>query len=426
MTTRAIAPLPGNTHVQPPLGLRVLMLNYEYPPLGGGAGFATAALAERLASRGARVDVVTAAADPDRAAGSAHLEVVEPTAEGERLTLYRVRARRRSVHQAGFGAAGGYLLRALPVVRGLLRRRRYEIVHFFFSLPTGALLPFLDLRDSATVVSLRGSDVPGYDRSNAKLEVAHQFLRPLTRRIWRGADRVVPVCQHLGELARLTDPTVRYTVIGNGVDLDVFRPAEQTMRSAAGPLRCVAVTRLVERKGLGDLLRAWTMLERGRYTLELVGTGPGESELRSMVVQLGLQDDVTFAGALHRDEVAERYRHADLFTLAPHHEAFGNVFAEALAAGLPIVASNVGGIPELVDDGVNGLLVSPGEPADLARAIRTLGENGLLRAEMSQRNRARAEETLSWDTITDRYLETYAELMATAPRVSSHKPAAIP
>ncbi len=87
--------------------------------------------------------------------------------------------------------------------------------------------------------------------------------------------------------------------------------------------------------------------------------------------------------------MARRYREADLFTLASVEEAFGNVYAEALASGLPIVGSNIGGIPELVEHGRNGLLVPPRDPLALAAAIHQLGENPTLRAEMGRRNRAR-------------------------------------
>ena len=134
--------------------MRILLLNYEYPPLGGGAGLATAALAEGLAEQGVAVDVVTAGLDS--VTGS------EEARDG-RLRVHRVRSRRTGIHEAGMLDAASYLRAALPLVRRLLRTHRYDAAHFFFSLPTGALLPFLDLRGTPVVVSLRGPDVPGYD-----------------------------------------------------------------------------------------------------------------------------------------------------------------------------------------------------------------------------------------------------------------------
>jgi glycosyltransferase involved in cell wall biosynthesis len=389
---------------------RVLLLNYEFPPLGGGAGIASAALAQRLASRGALVDVVTSlpdgVRDEERVAGLPCVTIAP------NLTLFRVRSRRRGIHQAGFFGAGSYLYSAVPVARRLLRARGYDIVHIYFSLPTGALIPALPLGKTPVVVSLRGSDVPGYDERNARLVLAHRLLRPLTRWIWRRASRVVPVCESLGLLARQTSPSLEYSVIGNGVDLDLFRPGAIAEPRARTPVRCLAVGRLIERKGIADLLRAWSLLPRGCYTLEIAGSGPDDASLRALAVQLGLERDVRFAGPLDREAVALRCRHSDMFVLTPHEEAFGNVFAEAIAAGLPVIGSNVGAIPDLVVHGENGLLVPPGDVDAIASAIRELGDDPPRRIAMSVRNRARAESLLSWDAAADRYLALYAELLA--------------
>ncbi len=147
--------------------MRVLLLNYEYPPLGGGAGVATQALARGLASRGVTVDVVTAGARDE--CGSEVLWDGHAATEGL-LTVYRVKSSRTGVHEAGMGGAFSYLRSALPLIRARMRDEHYDIVHVFFSLPTGALLPFLSLGDTPVIVSLRGSDVPGYDPCQRTLD----------------------------------------------------------------------------------------------------------------------------------------------------------------------------------------------------------------------------------------------------------------
>jgi glycosyltransferase involved in cell wall biosynthesis len=392
--------------------MRILLLNYEYPPIGGGAAVATAALAHGLAERGATVDVVTAGAEAGLERRTTWLSA-EPSAEGE-LTLYRVRSRRTGVHEAGMADAASYLVAALPLIRRLMRKHRYDVVHVFFSLPTGALLPLLDLRGIPVVVSLRGSDVPGYDPHNRPLQLAHRVLAPLTRWIWRRADRVVAVCDSLGQLALQTAPKLSYTVVSNGVDLALFHPGEAAPR-ASGRLRCLAVARLIERKGLGDLIRALALLERDRFELEIVGGGPDERVLRDLAAQLGVAQEVHFLGPLDRSQVAQRYRAADLFTLPSSAEAFGNVFAEALASGLPIVGSSIGGIPDLVEHGTNGFLVKPGDLDGLAGAIRYLADDPELRGEMARRNRAKAEASLEWSQVTRRYLSTYDAIQHRLP-----------
>ena len=389
--------------------MRILVLNYEYPPLGGGAAVATAALAHGLAECGVTVDVVTAGVTP--AAERRGESRPSTPVQGGGLRLFRVKSRRRGVHEAGMRDAGSYLVAALPVIRELVRTHQYDVVHFFFSLPTGAMLPLLRLRGVPVVVSLRGSDVPGYDRHNLSMQIAHRLLIPLTRWIWRRADRVVAVCDSLGRLALETSRDLRYAVVPNGIDLHLFHPPEpRAENKLRRPVRCLAVARLVERKGLGDLIRALALQERNGFELEIVGGGADELVLRDLVRRLGLELEVRFAGVLDRQAVAERYRQADLFTLPSSAEAFGNVFAEALASGLPIVGSNIGGIPDLVEHGVNGLLVPAGDVPALAHAIRRLGNDPLLCAEMSRRNRLKAEASLQWAQVTQRYLSIYKAL----------------
>src|SRR4051812_32498048 len=251
--------------------MRVLVLNYEYPPLGGGAGVATAALAHGLAEQGIVVDVVTAGLGRD---GDRRESARQEPSVG-RLTVYRVRSKRTGVHEAGMFGAASYLVSALPLVRRLIRSHRYDAVHIFFSLPTGALLPFLNLRGIPVIVSLRGSDVPGYDPHNLTVQRGHRLLAPLTRWIWNRADRVVAVCESLGRLTAETCPGLRSSFVPTGVDGGLFSPPAEA-RPEGGPIRCLAVARLVERKGLGDLIRAFALLERGRFHLEIVGGGPDE------------------------------------------------------------------------------------------------------------------------------------------------------
>ena len=392
--------------------MRVLILNYEYPPLGGGAGVATQALARGLAARGVSVDVITAG---DRDECSSEVLWDGRASEEGMLTVYRVKSRRTGIHEAGMGGAFSYLRAALPLARARLRDEHYDVVHIFFSLPTGALLPFLNLGETPVIVSLRGSDVPGYDPYQRTLERAHAVLRPVTRWIWQRADRVVAVCESLGRLALRTQPGLNYSVIPNGVDLSRFRPSTRERSRRGHKVRCLAVARLVERKGIADLICAIASLERGRFELEVVGSGPDESSLRELAERLGVGKEVVFAGSVDRAEIPGRYRDADIFTLASWEEAFGNVFAEALASGLPIVGSTVGGIPELVEHGRNGFLVPPREPVALAAAIRHLADNPELRAEIGRRNRAQAEANLSWARVTTRYLSVYSGVLRRAP-----------
>ena len=383
--------------------MRVMLLNYEYPPLGGGAGIATRSLAEALTELGVEVDVVTAGPDdsPD----------LPPSLSGEVRGphVFRVRTSRRELHNAGMMVGASFVLRARPLVRRLLRHAGYDVAHFFFSLPTGALLPLAQEAGLGTVLSLRGSDVPGYDLTKPGLRAAHRILRPLTRSIWGRADRVVAVCTSLGELARETKPDLKFEVIGNGVDLERFHPAHGR-REVGAPLRCLAVSRLVERKALDTLLRAFKRLPAEGFRLTIVGSGTEEQSLRSLARSLKLDDVVRFVGAAPHAELADFHREADVFVLVPRAEAFGNVFAEAMAAGLPVVGSAVGGVLDLVEPGVNGVLVPPDDPEATAAAIARLTDIEL-REEMGRQSRSKAEEFLSRKAVARSYLSIYRQII---------------
>jgi glycosyltransferase involved in cell wall biosynthesis len=397
--------------------MRVMLLNYEYPPLGGGAGIATRALAESLTDLGVQVDVVTGGMRDSPAAGSISAARGGSPAirRSGRLprdvpgpNVFRVQTSRRELHSAGMAVAASYVLKAWPVVRRLLRHHRYDVVHCFFSLPTGALLPLARRAGVGTVLSLRGSDVPGYDMMQPRLQAVHRILRPLTRSIWSRADRVVALSTSLGNMVRQTQPDLQFEVIGNGVDLEHFRPRPGPRR-AMGPLRCLAVSRLVQRKALDTLLYAFKRLPAEGFRLTIAGSGPEEAALRHLARSLDLDGTVRFAGPVPHDELANAYHEADVFVLLPKAESFGNVFAEAISSGLPVVGSAVGGVTDLVEPGVNGWLVRPDDPEAAAAAITRLTDIQL-REEMGRQSRAKAEEFLSWEVVARSYLSVYRQI----------------
>jgi glycogen(starch) synthase len=390
--------------------MRVLLLNSDYPPLGGRTAVAAETLARGLARRGASVDIVTAGERKERAS-EVHWDGV--SVEEGSLTIHRVKSHRARRRQPGWGCRS-YLRAALPLVRELMRAERYDVVHVFSSLPTGAILPFLDLRDTPIVVSLHGSDVPGYDPTDHSRALAHLLLRPLTRWIWRRADRVLVTSESVGRLALNTLPGLRYSVVHHGVDLTRFRPRAPHRVGPGDGIRCLAVSRLIKSEGLADLIRAIGSLEQERFELEILGSGPAEGSLRDLVSSLGLENRVTFGGSLDRDQIARRYRAADLFAIASGEEALDSGFAEALAAGLPIVGRGLGGESSLVH-GRNGLLVPAGDPAALAGAILRLADDQFLRAKMARRNRAEAEANLSWDRVTARHVSIYQGIQRRVP-----------
>ncbi len=203
----------------------------------------------------------------------------------------------------------------------------------------------------------------------------------------------------------------RIRVVHMGVDIDRYSPGEQSGRSGPG-VRVLCVARLVRHKGHATLLRALALLADAGLPLEatLVGDGPEREELERLGGELGLGARVRFAGAVGQDELPGVYRDHDVFCLPTLSEAVGVVNMEAMACGLPVVCSDLMGVPELVEDGGNGLLVTPGREEELAAVLRRLAGDPALRARLGEAGRRTVEERFDAAAEAAKLRDLLAEL----------------
>jgi glycosyltransferase involved in cell wall biosynthesis len=181
-------------------------------------------------------------------------------------------------------------------------------------------------------------------------------------------------------------------VVHCGVDPRVF-DADPARHAAgeAGRLRVLVVARLVQGKGHALLLEAIAALARRGVDvhLDVVGDGPKHAALARIATRLGVTQLVTFRGSIGQDDIREEYRRSDVFCLPSFAEGVPVVLMEAMAMGLPVVASDIMGIPELVEDGVSGFLVRPGRADTLVDALAALAAEPALRAAMGASGRRR-------------------------------------
>lgn len=375
--------------------MKILLLNYEFPPLGGGAGKATYNIAKELSRLGHDIDVLTS-----RMKG----QKTEEQIEGFRV--HRVSSWRKSIHDCGFLGALTFVFFAYFKFSQLTNNNHYDVIHYFFGLPTGflSLLPGTH-KTTPYIVSLRGSDVPLYDAYNKNLQYTHKILKPFTTYIWKKAKKVVAVTKSLKITALKTAPAQDIIVIPNGVEMDSFKPVEKTKRPD-DTLRLLSVTRLIERKGVEHILQALAELKDQNITLLVVGTGNYENNLKHICEDLLLNDLVTFYGYCPREKLSALYSQSDVFVLPSLAEAFGNVFAEAMAYGLPIIGTRIGGIIDLVDD-ENGILVEPGNVEEIKQAIMTMKHSPDIRTRMKKTNRKKIVENYKWETVAQQYLALY-------------------
>ncbi len=174
------------------------------------------------------------------------------------------------------------------------------------------------------------------------------------------------------------------------------------------------VGRIAAQKGVSTLVQAAALLESPARVV-LTGDGPDRAAVEAEAARLGLQDRVRFTGFVPHPQVAGILAHTDVLVLPSRYEELGSVLLEAIRAGVPIVASETGGIPEVVRDGENGLLCPPGDPAAFARAIDALLADGRLRRRMGAAGRARSQ-AFSWDVLAPRVLAVYEQACGRRPR----------
>lgn len=187
-----------------------------------------------------------------------------------------------------------------------------------------------------------------------------------------------------------------------GVDLEAF--AQRPHRAAPEIVELICVGRLVEAKGQHILVRAIGRLVAGgrRVHLRFVGDGPDRQSLERQVEDLGLSRAVTFEGAVNQDRIVELYRAADIFALASFAEGIPVVLMEAMAMEIPVVTTFITGIPELIRDGIDGLLTAPSDDAGLATAIASLMDDAAWRRQLGVAGRQRVAERFHLQHNTDR------------------------
>jgi phosphatidylinositol alpha-mannosyltransferase len=201
-----------------------------------------------------------------------------------------------------------------------------------------------------------------------------------------------------------------YRIIPNGVDLEAFQTAEPYEELRDGTLNILFVGRLEERKGLTHLLQAYHRLRKRKVDARLlvIGSGPKLREYKRFVGLRGIRD-VEFLGRVSDEQKVRYFASADIYC-APNtgQESFGIVLLEAMAAGVPIVASDIHGFKRVVERNVQGILVEPRNPRALAAALYALARDPDLRHEMGEAGRSRAPE-FSWDRVTERIVDFYYE-----------------
>jgi D-inositol-3-phosphate glycosyltransferase len=298
-------------------------------------------------------------------------------------------------------------------LRSSWARRRPDVVHAHFWMSGRASLEAAAPLDLPVVQTFHALGVVKRRHQGSK-DTSPPERTDEENAIIRSADRILATASdELFELVRLGADRHRVSVIPCGVDLETFHPQGRAARRRPGFHRVVVVSRLVERKGVGNVISALREVPRSEL---IVAGGPSPAQLdsdeevhrfRQLAEAEGVADRVLFLGAIDHERVPWLLRSADVVACVPWYEPFGMVALEAMACGVPVIASAVGGLVDTVVDGVTGIHLPPRRPDEVALALRTLLGLPDLRAAMGAAGLQRARRRYGWDVIAQATLSAY-------------------
>ncbi|KKS84808.1 MAG: Glycosyl transferase group 1 [Parcubacteria group bacterium GW2011_GWA2_43_11] len=373
-----------------------LLLNYEFPPLGGGAGTATQAIAKELALLGHEVRVVTTWFE-----GQPEKEYVDG------YTVIRLKSRRKKKEGSNILEMLSYIFWAILFFSKKTHRNSSEYIISFFSIPSGIVALYLRKRFGLKyIVSLRGGDVPGFLPSSLAL---HHFLtNPITKLVWVNADSIVANSKGLQKLATKTAKKINKKVkyIPNGIDTVKFFPKIIKEQTNGLVVSFLFVGRLSVQKGLDNALLALAEVKEKRpkidFKFTIVGDGPLKKTLQEQANYLGINESCQFLGWMDRERLISEYQKHDIFLFPSLDEGMPNAVLEAMASGLAIIATKIPGNDELVVNNINGELIT--EKNELISAIILLCDDRKLLSKYKQNSRIRAE-IFQWKNVAKTYID---------------------
>lgn len=335
--------------------LRILCLNYEYPPVGGGGGRIAHRINAELVRRGHAVRVQTA--------GLRHLPAHEIV---DGVEIFRAESFRKKEDTCTVPEMALYLLTSfLPALRHVWQWKPH-IIHAHFAVPTGVLAYKVSLLTGVPyVLTAHLGDVPGgVPEQTAGL---FHLVQPFTRPIWKRAAAITAVSSFVADLAERAYGR-RPEIILNGISLG---PRPEI--SVHTPSRLIMVGRLSVQKNPLLALRALALVKELPWDFQIIGDGPLRAEMEDWTQRLGLADKVKFRGWLDSSEVAAEMSDSDILLLTSLSEGLPMAAIEALDRGLAIISSRIGGVTDVVEENRNGVLCDL-TPESFAGALRKLFE----------------------------------------------------
>ncbi len=353
--------------------MKILVLIYEYPPVGGGGGQVALDIASGLTKRGHEIVLLTS-----------HFGDLPKDEFVDGMRIIRVPSLRHEAFRASFLSMAAYIISGFWACFRLLKDWRPDVIHVHFAVPSGVLAwAFSRLTKIPYLLTAHLGDVPG--GAPEKTDKWFRWIFPLTHRIWRDARNVVAVSEFTRGLA-LNHYDVDIKVIHNGVELDKLAPNEIVVNT---PPRIVFAGRFTEQKNPLQIVRTLAEVKDLPWEAVLIGDGHLGEAIKSEVHAHGMDERFLFPGWITPAEVQDWMKKSDILFMPSLSEGLPVVGVQSVAAGLAMLVSNIGGFVDLVDDGDNGFFVDNVEA--YAENLRTLLSSPETLTQMRQASVAKSQ-----------------------------------
>ena len=334
--------------------MHILTLIYEFPPIGGGGGRAAYDICKGLVARGHQVTVLTA-----------HMQGLPFEEYKDGIHLMRISSLRRETFGASFMTMLAYVLAGFWAGFRFIRLNRPDIIHTHFAVPSGALAWALSIFTGIPyILTAHLGDVPG--GVPEKTGKWFRWIEPFTHPIWKRAKKVIAVSDYTRQLA-LKHYAVNIQVIHNGADVKHLSPSAIKVNT---PPRLVFAGRFVPQKNPFAIVQILSDLKDLDWHCSLLGDGPLLEDVKREIEKTGLSERFDLSGWVTPDVVLDRFSKSDILLMPSLSEGLPVVGVQALATGLAIVASNIGGFFDLVDNARNGYLIDAQDIPAFSSALR--------------------------------------------------------
>lgn len=365
-------------------GKRVLIFSLAYYPVEGGAEIAVKEITDRISD--IEFDVITMCFSPT------HLEKEKIG----NCTIYRI------------SGGLGYLSKILFVPHAALfalklnRTRKYEAL---WAIMTYMTFPVVLMRllgnRTPYIITLQDGDPFAHVFNRPRILI----FKPLLLYGFRHADKVQVISNYLAKWAKMMKTKREIALIPNGVNFGKFSThAQHPLDNEGSQTSLITTSRLVEKNGVEDIIDALEFLPVN-VKLKILGTGILESKLKQKTKDRRLEARVEFLGHISNDQLPKYLHEADIFVRPSLSEGQGISFIEAMAAGLPVIATNVGGIPDFLRDRETGLFCKVNDPKSIADKVMEYVNNPKLVTKIVENARKMVEEKYDWDLIAKRMKE---------------------